>query len=121
MFVAPGRGRRHGEPPQEDRALPGKRRRVAVLAILGILGVPLAIVATAFACANLATVKLNRAGATPGTQVSFVGRNFNTSPQASPVQVHWNGRSGQVLFEGRPVNNKVRGTFTVPNARPGYY
>jgi hypothetical protein len=101
--------------------LPAPRRRLAVLAGIGILGVPLAVVATAFACANLATVKLNTAGATPGTQVSFVGRNFNTSPAASAVQVRWNGRRGQVLFEGRPVANKLKGTFTVPQAAPGYY
>jgi hypothetical protein len=101
--------------------LPAPRRRLAALAGIGILAVPLTIVATAFACANLATVKLDRAGATPGTTVSFVGRNFNTSPAASPVQVRWNGRSGQVLYEGRPVANKLRGTFTVPNAAPGYY
>ena len=101
--------------------MPATRRKLAALATVGVIGVPLAVVATAFACANLATVKLDRAGATAGTKVSFVGRNFNTSPAASPVQVRWNGRSGKVLYEGRPIGNKVRGTFTVPDAAPGYY
>lgn len=101
--------------------LPGTRRKFAVLASIGVLGIPLAVVATAFACANLATMKLNRANATPGTQVSFVGRNFNSNAAASPVAVRWNGRSGPVLFEGRPTAGKLRGTFTVPNAKPGYY
>jgi hypothetical protein len=101
--------------------LTAPRRRLAALAGIGILGVPLAVVATAFACANLATLKFDRAGGTPGTQVSLVGRNFNTSPQASAVQVRWNSRNGKVLYEGRPVNNKLRGTFTVPQAAPGYY
>lgn len=97
-------------------------RRFAVLAAVGIMGVPLTVVATAFACANLATVKLNRAAATPGTQVSFAGRNFNSNAAASPVSVRWNGRNGEVLFTGRPSSNgRMSATFTVPNARPGHY
>lgn len=96
-------------------------RRVGVLVVAGVLAAPLAVVATAFACANLATVKLDHAGATPGAQVSLVGRNFNSSPAASVVSVRWNSRSGKVLYEGRPVDGKLRGTFTVPKARPGYY
>jgi hypothetical protein len=79
-------------------------------------------VATAFACANLASAKLNRAAASPGTQVSFMGRNFNSNAAASPVSIRWNGRSGQVLATARPdAGGKVSTTFTVPNARPGYY
>lgn len=102
--------------------MPRISRRFAVLATVGVLGVPLTVVATAFACANLATVKLNRAAATPGTQVSFQGRNFNSNPAASPVSVRWNGRNGKVLFEGRPARSgKLSATFTVPQARSGYY
>jgi hypothetical protein len=102
--------------------LSSTNRRFAVLASLGILAVPLAIVATAFACANLASAKLNRAAASPGTQVSFMGRNFNSNSAASPVSIRWNGRSGQVLATARPdANGKVSTTFTVPSARPGYY
>ena len=99
----------------------GVRRRVAVLAAVGIVAVPLTVVAAAFGCANLASVKLNKAGAKSGDTVSFVGRNFNTSPAASPVQVRWNSRTGKVLYEGRPVNNKLKGTFTVPQAAAGFY
>ena len=97
-------------------------RRFAVLVSIGLLGVPLAIAATAFACANLASAKLSRAAATPGTQVSFMGRNFNSNAAASPVTIRWNGRNGQVLATARPASNgKVSTTFRVPNARPGYY
>lgn len=99
----------------------GTRRRTAVLMTVGIIGVPLAVVATAFACANLFSARLNTASAKPGQQVSIVVRNINTSPAASPLQVRWNGRSGAVLAEGRPVGNKFRATFTVPNARAGHY
>ena len=97
-------------------------RRFAVLASIGILGVPLAVVATAYACANLASAKLSRAAATPGTTVSFMGRNFNSNAAASPVTIRWNGRAGQVLATARPARSgKVSTTFTVPQARPGYY
>lgn len=93
-----------------------------MLAFVGMLGIPLAVVATAYACANLATVKLNRAAATPGTQVSFMGRNFNSNAAASPVTVRWNGRNGEVLFSGRPDRSgKLSATFKVPEAKPGYY
>jgi hypothetical protein len=102
--------------------LSSTNRRFAVLASLGILAVPLTVVATAFACANLASAKLNRAAASPGTQVSFMGRNFNSNAAASPVSIRWNGRSGQVLAIARPASTgKVSTTFTVPNAKPGYY
>ena len=97
-------------------------RRFAVLASIGIIGVPLAIVATAFACANLASAKLSRAAASPGTTVSFMGRNFNSNAAASPVSIRWNGRAGQVLATARPASTgKVSTTFTVPNVKAGYY
>ena len=97
-------------------------RRFAVLASIGIIGIPLAIVATAFACANLASAKLNRAAATPGSTLSFMGRNFNSNAAASPVSIRWNGRAGQVLATARPASTgKVSTTFRVPNVKPGYY
>lgn len=97
-------------------------RRFAVLASIGIIGIPLAIVATAFACANLASAKLNRAAASPGTTVSFMGRNFNSNAAASAVAIRWNGRGGKVLATARPARTgKVSTTFKVPNVRPGYY
>lgn len=97
-------------------------RRFAVLISVGLVGVPLTVAATAFACANLASAKLSRAAATPGTQVSFMGRNFNSNAAASPVSIRWNGRSGAVLATARPASSgKVSTTFTVPRVKPGYY
>lgn len=97
-------------------------RRFAVLAAIGIIGVPLTIAATAFACANLMSAKLNRASASPSSQVQFMGRNFNSNAAASPVSIRWNGRRGAVLFEGRPARSgKLSTKFRVPNVRPGYY
>lgn len=98
------------------------RRKLAVLAVVGMVGVPLSVVATAFACANLAALKLDHAGATPGTQVAFKGRNFNNNAAASAVQLRWNSRSGQVLGETRAgAGGKIKGIITVPKARPGWY
>lgn len=98
-------------------------RRFVVLAAVGIIAIPLTVVATAYACANLMSAKLDRASATPSTQVQFMGRNFNSNSKASPVSIRWNGRRGAVLFEGRPSRNgKLSTKVTVPdNVRPGYY
>ena len=97
-------------------------RRHGVLAAVLVLAIPLAIAATAFACGSLATLKLNRATAPVGTDVKAVGGNFNNSPRASAVQLRFNGRNGQVLWEGRPnAKGRVTGTFAAPDARPGYY
>lgn len=97
-------------------------RRFAVLAAVGITAVPLVVVATAFACANLVSAKLDRASASPGTQVQFMARNLNSNPAASDVSIRWNNRNGAVLFTGRPDRSgKLSTKITVPNVRPGYY
>lgn len=86
------------------------------------LALPLAVVATAFACGSLATLKLNRATATPGVEVAAVGGNFNSNPKASAVQLRFNGRNGRVLWEGRPAaNGRFKASFTVPSAAAGQY
>lgn len=96
-------------------------RRFAVLAAVGIAAVPLVVVATAFACANLVSAKLDRASASPGTQVQFMARNLNSREGASPAIIRWNSRNGAVLFTGRPDRGKLSTKITVPNVRPGYY
>jgi len=98
------------------------RRKFWVLAGTCVAAIPLMIVATAYACGSLATLKLNRATASPGAQVVAVGGNYNSSPQASPVQLRFNGRNGPVLWEGRPSpSGRIKGTFTFPKARAGAY
>jgi len=93
-----------------------------VVAVVVLLAIPLAVAATAFACGSLATLKLNRATAPAGAEVKAVGGNFNSSPRASTVQLRFNGRSGKVLWEGRPAaNGRLTGTFAAPGAAPGYY
>jgi len=93
-----------------------------ILACLLVLAIPLGVAATAFACGSLATLKLNRATAGAGDPVRAAGGNFNSSAQASTVQVRFNGRNGRVLWEGRPnANGRLIAAFDAPAARPGYY
>jgi hypothetical protein len=83
---------------------------------------PLAVVATAFACANLATLKLDRGGVAAGTEITAYGRNFNSNAAASTVTLRFNSRNGRVLWEGRPLpNGKLTGKFTAPSVQPGQY
>lgn len=98
------------------------RRRSAVLIIVAMAAVPLLVAATAFACARLATLKLDRANARAGTTITAVGRNFNSAANASPVAIRFNSRSGNVLWEGRPdAKGRFRATFKMPSAPRGYY
>src|SRR5215210_8726569 len=97
-------------------------RKRGALAAVFMLAIPLAVAATAFACGSLATLKLNRATANAGDQVSARGGSFNTSPRASAVQLRFNSRNGRVLWEGRPRSNgRFSATFDAPKARGGYY
>jgi hypothetical protein len=99
------------------------RRRVGVSLIAAAVAIPLAIAATAFACANLATLKLSRGAVAAGGDVTAYGRNYNSNPASSPVTLRFNGRAGRVLFEGRPAaNGKLTGTFKAPaDVRAGRY
>jgi len=97
-------------------------RKRGVLGIVFLLAVPLVVAATAFACGNLAAIKLDRTKARPGTELTAKGRNFNASPNASAVQLRFNGRGGQVLWEGRAdANGRINAAFAAPTAAKGWY
>ena len=98
------------------------RRKVGVGMITAAVALPLAVVATAFACANLSTLKLDRAAVAAGGDVTAYGRNFNSNASASTVTIRFNGRNGRVLWEGRPLaNGKLTGTFKAPAVQAGQY
>ena len=98
------------------------RRKFWFLTGTCALALPLLVAAAAFACGSLATLKLNRATATAGAKVVAVGGNYNTSPQASPVQLRFNGRNGLVLWEGRPTRTgRITAPFEFPKVRAGAY
>ena len=99
-----------------------KRRARNTLVVVVALAVPLAIASMAFACARLATLKLDRSGGRPGVAVDAVGRNFSNDPSSSPVALRFNSRNGRVLWQGRADRQgRISGSFAIPNARPGHY
>ncbi len=103
------------------------KRRTGFFLILAA-AVPLAVASTAYACANLATLYLNKAGGKPGTVVNGDGRNYSsptTPPPAGPpsqVTIRLDGRAGRVLWRG-PADSKgkIRPSFVIPRARAGYH
>ncbi len=100
------------------------RRWAVLVAIGGLVAGP---GASAFACANLATLNLSTGSGRPGTTVTFTGASF-AFPRASlgveptPVVVHWQWEEGPVIAEAVPDRyGTISASFTVPEARPGTY
>jgi len=97
-----------------------KRRKVWVLGALAAVAAPLLVAATAFACANLATIKLGKASGAPGNTVSVKGFNFLIRQDASPVAIRLDSRRGPVLAEVRvDSRGRIQTEFQTPNVRPG--
>jgi hypothetical protein len=99
--------------------------RWAVLVAIGALVAGMG--ASAFACANLATLNLSTGRAQPGTNVTFTGASFavprpSTGLTPTPVVVHWEWEEGPVLAEVTPDRyGSISASFTVPETRPGTY
>lgn len=89
------------------------------------LGIILATVAlaggSAFACAPLATVDLDRTVARPGDVVHAEGKGFVTAAGPGAVDLRWNRPDGEVLASaGADDQGRVSLTFTVPHGNAGY-
>lgn len=98
------------------------RRRLIVVTAVTMVAVPLIVAATAFACARLATLKLDRKSGKAGTEVTATGRNFNSTQNSSAISLRFNSRNGQVLWTGRPDElGRFQTSFTLPKARKGHY
>jgi len=99
--------------------------RWAVLVAMGAFIVGVA--ASAFACANLATLNLSAGAARPGTTITFTGAGFavprsSTGLMPTPVVVHWEREDGPVIAEVVPNRyGTLAAEFTVPETRPGTY
>lgn len=95
--------------------------------LVGIGAVVAGIGASAFACANLATLNLSTGRAESGTTVTFTGASFavpraSTGLSPTRVVVHWQWEGGPVLAEAVPDRyGSISASFTVPEARPGTY
>jgi hypothetical protein len=104
------------------RLAPG---RWAVLVAIGALVA--GVGASAYACANLATLNLSTGRAQSGVTVTFTGASFavpraSTGLTPTPVVVHWQWEEGPVLAEATPDRyGSISASFTVPEARPGTY
>ena len=97
------------------------KRRTGFFLILAA-AIPLAVASTAYACANLATLYLNKSGGKPGTEVKGDGRNYNSSLTASQVTIRLDSRTGRALWQGRADSNgRIRPSFAIPKARAGYH
>ena len=99
--------------------------RWAVLVAIGAFVV--GVGASAFACANLATLNLSVGAARPGTTITFTGAGFavpraNTGLTPTPVVVHWEREEGPIIAEVVPDRyGTISAEFTVPDAQPGTY
>lgn len=107
-------------------------KRLTRRGVLGFFGFAAAVLAglasTAYACTNLSTINLSTGSARPGDSITATGTSFGGGgcgcrPRGvSPVEIHWNGRSGPVLAEAQAdTAGSISVTFSVPDAKPGLY
>ena len=102
------------------------KKRALFTTALGAIAVPVLIASFAYACTSLATLQVSQSSATAGTVVNGTGARFAPhgadAPATEPVVLHWNSRSGPVLWTGRPdALGSISFAFTVPDAEPGAY
>ncbi len=99
--------------------------RWAVLVAVGALVA--GVGASAFACANLATLNLSATSGRPGATVTFTGASFTGARAsngfvATPVVVRWKDKDGPILAEVTPDRRgSISASFTVPDVTPGTY
>jgi hypothetical protein len=95
------------------------RQKLGILLILGAIAVPLTVVSAAYACGVLATLYLSPSQVHSGATVAGHGNNY-FSP--TPVTLHFNSRSGPVVWSGTPSKNgMITPSFRIPNVKSGYY
>jgi hypothetical protein len=97
-----------------------KRRTVFSLILAAC--VPLAVASTAYACANLATLYLDKKVGTPGTPVDGDGRNYSSRPGASEVTIRLDSRTGRILWRGPASSTgRIQPRFDIPKTTAGYH
>ena len=102
------------------------KKRALFTTALGAVVVPLLIASFAYACTSLATLQVNPGSAASGTTVTGTGQRFAPhgadAPSTEPVVLHFNSRTGPVLWSGRPdAGGAIAFSFTVPDAEAGQY
>ena len=97
------------------------KRRIGFFLILAAV-IPLAVASTAYACARLATLYLDKSGGKPGTVLNGDGRNYDSSATSSQVAIRLDRRDGRVLWQGPAgQDGRIRPAFRIPKARAGYH
>ncbi len=107
-----------------------RRRPVQVGAAL-VVGAVLLSGAAAWACTNVAVLRLDRQKARSGATIQGMGKYFRASERdAGPVQIHFNSLKGNVLTRtvvdaGKTPNGArccdIDYSFKVPKVKPGAY
>lgn len=88
---------------------------------------PLGAAATAWACASLATLKMESKVLKPGQTVAVTGTGFSdthagVTPGDSPVALRLKTRKGKILQEVDAVSGKIDTSLAMPSTMPpGYY
>jgi len=102
-------------------------RRKVVLLILVVAVAPLSVASTAWACAALATLKMESKVLKPGQTVAVTGSGFSDTHSGlgagdSAVSLRLKSRRGKVLKEVDAVSGKISTTLGMPaTMAPGYY
>ena len=87
----------------------------SLLLLFGAATIPVALASAAFACQVLATLHVSPKSGPGGTTVTATGDNYSSNPNASPVVVHLDTRTGRSLASTRPDGNgHINTSFTVP-------
>ena len=95
--------------------------------LVGVAALVAGVGASAFACANLATLNLSTNSGQAGATVTFTGASFaypraSTGLPPTPVVVRWRDKDGPVLaLEVPDRRGSISASFTVPEAPPGTY
>lgn len=102
------------------------RRRIGLLLMVGAV-LPLGIASVAWACQNLATVKLSRSVAGPGDAIAVTGKGYSghggaTTVGDSDVTLTLAGRKGLRLGTASvDSSGRISESIKVPDVSPGWY
>lgn len=101
------------------------KRRVGLLMMVGAM-LPLGVASTAWACASLATLSMDKKVVAPGEEVTVTGRGFSDAHAGSTagdslVTLRTKARNGPIVAENVDVtNNRISQKVRMPT-KSGFY
>lgn len=99
------------------------RRRTGFMLIIGA-AIPLAVAATAWACGNLAVLRVVGPSAVPpGSTITVTGSNYRSTTSNTPVQIRLDSRTGTVLKDDIIPNsaNRISAEVSLAGVASGYH